>query len=353
MKKSSYRNLILALILTILCNVIGIAQSNGDPIRGEQLLSLARQAIGGEVRLNEIQGLGLEGKINSINQTQETTSKLKLMFMTRTLAGVPGGAEENINVDVRVGEPDADGKVMVFKGNLPEGQKIEGDKHVIVVRKQGNIGGETEDKVMVFKDKSGQVIPIPGDKTVIFKSENSNTSNSTTENGTVTKVEKDVIVNIIGNGSGNEVCNVPALDLGRSMLGLLLKSPLPLEISYIGDGENGSADALSVKDKTGFSGVLLLDKATHLPVALNYSSGGDAIFVRAKKGEKVNVEEVKKQHQSQQTSEISLRFSDHRLVDGVLLPHRISKAVNGEIKESYEIEKYDFNPTLKAMELRK
>jgi ribosomal protein L21 len=353
MKRNTYRWLIFALMITVLCNVIGIAQSSGDPVKGQQLIALARQALGGEARLNEVQGLGLEGKINRPGQVQDLPAKLKLMFMTRSLAGTPSGVEENVDIDVRVGEPGANEKVMIFKNDSDKTHKVDGDKQVIVLSKDG-MGEPGANSKVIFKDDSGRIHEITSDKKVVFMTKKD--SKEINQGNSDTKIEKDVMINVMGQGGqhGGEACAVPALDLGRSMVGLLLKSPLPMEFNYIGDAENGTADAISIKDKIGFSGVLLLDKATHLPIGLNYRSGHEAIFVRAKKGEKINVEELKKSTEAnQEQSEISLRFLDHRVVDGVLLPHRISRTVNGEVKEEYEIEKYDLNPTFKVTELRK
>ncbi len=324
-------------MITVLFNVIGLAQSNGDPVRGEQLISLARQALGGEARLNEVQGLGLEGKINRPGQAQDKPTQLKLMFMTRSLAGVHGEVNEDVEFNVRTDEPQSKGEIKIFKANT------------------GNIHKADGERVIVFKDGKGEEQKINSETVVIITSKD---DKEISEGDT--KIEKDILISGVSqSGNPDDYPSLyPPVDLAQSMIGLLLKSPLPVEFSYIGDTENGTADAISIKDKIGFSGTLLLDKATHLPIGLNYfGSRHEPIFIHAKKGENINVEELKKrvkvEVKEDPKTEISLRFSDHRIIDGVLLPHHITKAVNGEVKEEYEIEKFDLNPTFKVMELHK
>lgn len=43
-----------------------------------------------------------------------------------------------------------------------------------------------------------------------------------------------------------------------------------------------------------------------------------------------------------------LRFDDYREVDGVLLPYRISRAVNGTVNEEWTVKTYKINAALKG-----
>jgi hypothetical protein len=43
-------------------------------------------------------------------------------------------------------------------------------------------------------------------------------------------------------------------------------------------------------------------------------------------------------------TEIQLVFSDYRQVNGVLLPHRMSKVADGKVFEELEVTKYKLNP---------
>jgi hypothetical protein len=47
-----------------------------------------------------------------------------------------------------------------------------------------------------------------------------------------------------------------------------------------------------------------------------------------------------------QLVENQLFFADHKKVDGVMLPHRFTRSVDGKPMEEIEIKKYKANPTL-------
>jgi hypothetical protein len=47
------------------------------------------------------------------------------------------------------------------------------------------------------------------------------------------------------------------------------------------------------------------------------------------------------------TSDIQLFFSDHRKVDGLMLPFKVSKSVDGKPTEEWDVEKIKVNPDIK------
>ncbi|MFY9226010.1 MAG: hypothetical protein WAQ98_25245 [Blastocatellia bacterium] len=354
MKRRSINWLILGLIFTVIFNVVGIAQSSNDPVRGQELITLAKQAIGGEARLNEVKGLGLEAK--SIGQDPTKVEKIKLMFAGRALTGGAGVMDEEINVHISKTAPNAPEQVRIFTDDEGQTHKIDGDKTIVFRDNSGNtqvIEGDAP-KVMIFKSKDGETKEItPGKQMIVITKEHSGDAPANA------KIEKrNIIINAEVNGEGGGQAFRQPFDLAHTMIGLLLNSPVPLEFSYVGEAENGTAFAVSVKDKIGFSGTLLLDKATYLPIGLNYRNTHQAIFLHVDKnaGGKIDKAEIEKLAQAQNNApaeEISLRFSDHRLVDGVLLPHSIARSVNGELKATYQIEKYEINPNIEVMKMRR
>lgn len=354
MKRRSINWLILGLIFTVIFNVVGIAQSSNDPVRGQELITLAKQAIGGEARLNEVKGLGLEAK--SIGQDPTKVEKIKLMFAGRALTGGAGVMDEEINVHISKTDPNAPEQVRIFTDTNGQTHKVDGDKTIVFRDNSGNtqvIEGDAP-KVMIFKSKDGETKEItPGKQMIVITKEHSGDAPAGA------KIEKrNVIINAEVNGEGGGHAFRQPFDLAHTMIGLLLNSPVPLEFSYVGEAENGTAFAVSVKDKIGFSGTLLLDKATYLPIGLNYRNAHQAIFLHVDKnaGGKIDKAEIEKLAQAQNNApaeEISLRFSDHRLVDGVLLPHSIARSVNGELKATYQIEKYEINPNIEVMKMRR
>ena len=47
-------------------------------------------------------------------------------------------------------------------------------------------------------------------------------------------------------------------------------------------------------------------------------------------------------------STVSLYLADYKKVDGVMLPHRLTQAVDGKTVEEWTIEKVKVNPNVKA-----
>jgi hypothetical protein len=144
----------------------------------------------------------------------------------------------------------------------------------------------------------------------------------------------------------------------RYMLGLLLTAPesIPLEFSYVGEAEapEGRADVLGLKGLDGFQVQLFLDKKTHLPLLMSYKIPEVPGALKLPSGlSAVNreVDKAVKQAQAEAAavkhSEIQLFFSDYRAVDGLYFPHRLTRAINGQTIEEWEMGKFKINPQLK------
>ena len=156
-------------------------------------------------------------------------------------------------------------------------------------------------------------------------------------------------------------------ELARHLLVWLLTSPanFPVEFSYAGEAESkdGKADALDIKGPEGFNARLFLDKQTHIPLMLSYRAPQPraAMITRSMQGSHEDLEARKKEAQEQaerqaanpELSEIQVYFSDYRAEDGILLPHRITRSVNGDFSEEWELKKFKINPPLKAESFKK
>ncbi|MEW6738212.1 MAG: hypothetical protein AB1489_43465, partial [Acidobacteriota bacterium] len=139
---------------------------------------------------------------------------------------------------------------------------------------------------------------------------------------------------------------------GNFLLGFLLKAPFQAELSYAGESEDGRNDIINVKGRHGLTAQLQLDKLTHLPVVLTYQGfspiGPMRIKLRKEDPTSATRQDndvvIVKALPAPEKALIEIRFSDHREVNGLLLPHRYSKTVNGELVEEIEIEKFEINP---------
>lgn len=159
-------------------------------------------------------------------------------------------------------------------------------------------------------------------------------------------------------------------DVARNLIAWLLTVPdsYGIEFTYGGEAEapEGKADVIDAKGADGFAARLFLDKQTHKPLMLSYRAVLPRMVMRAgapQEGSREDAEkrlkEMEKEAQADaekhkpQESEINMFFADYRSVDGVQLPHRITRAVGSEVNEEWEIKKFKLNPPLKADRFKK
>lgn len=169
-------------------------------------------------------------------------------------------------------------------------------------------------------------------------------------------------------------------DLARLLLGMIA-SPQPgfaVTYSYVGQAEapDGKADVIDVKGADGFDTRLFFDAETHLPLMLTYmapeprvvrrTAGGPGeppppgTVVRTPGGgqrtpadltpeERERIEQERRALEATPPKMIEQRlfFSDYRDVDGVSLPHRVSRGTGTTTTEEWEIKTYKVNPSIK------
>ena len=161
-------------------------------------------------------------------------------------------------------------------------------------------------------------------------------------------------------------------EFARYVIAWLLTSPpgQSLEFSYVGEAQadEGRAEVIDVKSADDFAVRLFLDKETRRPLMLSYRGTQPVLMMRMMGGPSASREEAEKHAKEiqeknrkemesplpeQKTVEIQMYLSDYREVDGVLLPHHISRSVNGEVTEEWEVTKFRINPPLKAEKFKK
>lgn len=162
-------------------------------------------------------------------------------------------------------------------------------------------------------------------------------------------------------------------EFARLVLALLGRSTetLPLQFAYAGlaESDEGQADVIEATGPDGFAARLFVDRTTGLPLMLTYTDVAPRVFAiggpgaprgpRGSGGEQPSPEQVERRMQELQqqgpppASDITLFLSDHRAVGGLVLPHRIRRAVDGQPAEEWEITEYRVNPTFKAGKFEK
>jgi len=169
-------------------------------------------------------------------------------------------------------------------------------------------------------------------------------------------------------------------EFARYLLVFLLRSPSssqPLEFIYAGEAEaeDGRADVLDIKSAEGFAARLFLDKPTHLPLMISFSTKIPVMAFRQfqvpapePKGGLVSGAQVPTSNDQLKGNpppgvrlaqpelrevQVELRFSDYRAVDGLLLPHRIHQTTGKDLTEEWEMKKYQLNPLWKPEKFQK
>jgi hypothetical protein len=148
-------------------------------------------------------------------------------------------------------------------------------------------------------------------------------------------------------------------DFARLAIGWLLTTPssFPVEFSFAGEAESpdGKADVLEVKGPGGFAARLFLDQKTHYPLMLTYNGKKPRIMTQtAPPGAHRNPEEMEKRMKETEAEaakqpdvEFRIYLSDYRKVNGVSIPHKMTKSIEDEVNEELEIKDVRINPQLK------
>jgi hypothetical protein len=157
----------------------------------------------------------------------------------------------------------------------------------------------------------------------------------------------------------------------RYVLAMTLAAPssLALEYKYAGesDVEGEQADVIDVTGPDNFSVRLFFDKKKHLPLLLSYRGPKPRVFTMSRPagGAAPRAEDVKKARDeaeqklhaeapaAPEEADFFIRLSDHKKVDGLMLPFKLTFLTDSEVSEEFEISKYQVNPQFKADKFEK
>ena len=159
-------------------------------------------------------------------------------------------------------------------------------------------------------------------------------------------------------------------EFSRYLLGMILTPPasLQVEFKYAGesDVEDLPADVLDVTGPDKFAARLFFDKKTHLPLLLSYRGPKPRMMtVTRQSGARASAEEIKKAREEAEKKmqaeapavpeevDFFIRLTDHKKVDGVMLPHKFIFLTESEVSEEFEVSKYQVNPQFKADKFQK
>ncbi|MGH9348903.1 MAG: hypothetical protein ACRD26_16725 [Vicinamibacterales bacterium] len=139
-------------------------------------------------------------------------------------------------------------------------------------------------------------------------------------------------------------------DLSRYLLVWLLATDAAVTHAGIAEAPDGKGDVLDVKPAEGSAMRLFIDQQTHLPLMLTWQGPPERMMVRRGPG-RPNPEQPGRDAASREPpphATFELRFDEYRTVDGIRLPHQISRGVNGSVNEEWSVKTYKVNPAFKS-----
>jgi hypothetical protein len=158
-------------------------------------------------------------------------------------------------------------------------------------------------------------------------------------------------------------------EFSRYLLAMILTAPpsFAVEYKYAGESEveDVQADVVDVTGPEKFSARIFFDKSTHLPLLLSYRGPKPRIMTMTRQGGPSSAEEVKKAREEAEKKmqaeapavpeevDFFIRLTDHKKVDGLMLPHKFTFLTESEVSEEFEISKYQVNPQFKADKFEK
>jgi len=151
-------------------------------------------------------------------------------------------------------------------------------------------------------------------------------------------------------------------EFSRYLLAMILTPPpsLSVEYKYAGESEveDVQTDVIDVTGPDNFSIRIFFDKKSHLPLLLSYRGPKPRMVTMTRQGNgHAKAEDLKKEAEKQMSAEppaapeevdFYIRLTDHKKVDGLMLPHKLTFLTGDEVSEEFEISKYQLNPALKA-----
>ena len=308
----------------------------GADAKADQIMAEARKALGGEQKLSKLKGLSVRAEFR------------------RELAGPAAGGATFVMMG---GQGGVGGSASQLSGSL-EVDVLFPDKYY---RQETSTGGIALTRIEGFEGSRPFVDVMAS--------------------GGNTRVQVD-------KPDGDPVRTAAALrrsnaDLARLLLGMIAntQAQLPATYAYAGQAESpdGTAHVIDVTAPDDFKARLFIDTKTYLPLMLTYSdfeprvvrmtntqggpgSGGAPRVVTPAGGagatrmteltpeQRAELDKQMKQAEETPRKMIEYRmfFADYREVDGVSLPHRISRGTAEKTTEEWEVKSYTLNPTIKA-----
>jgi hypothetical protein len=139
-------------------------------------------------------------------------------------------------------------------------------------------------------------------------------------------------------------------EMARLALAFLLVPPpaMPLDLTYGGEAEadEGKADIIDAKGPGSFAVRLFLDKKTHRPLMLSYRGAAPRMIMQRVDAPPPGTP-AQPPSPPPQIANVTVYLDDYKSVEGVTLPHRMVRAIDGVTSEEWTFKDVKVNPSFK------
>ncbi len=270
------------------------AQDKQDVVaRAAAVLADARKALGGEEKLRAVKTLQASGDLRRSMGEMQMEGELELLLESpdklrrNETIGVPGGAT-------------------MVRTEVLNGIEVWDDNS-----QRGGMGGH---RMMIMRGPGGREM----------------------DEGQVKEMQR----------------RVRRMDLSRFLLAWLLTTDAAVTYAGVAEAPDGKADVIEAKSAEGPAIRLFVDQQTDMPLMLSWQGPQPRIMIRrGPGGPPPNPEQLAREPAAQgpppQTT-FEMRFEDYRKVDGILLPHLITRSMNGQPSEEWTVKSYKVNPAFRG-----
>ncbi len=309
----------------------GSAQTE-DPAKGASLLAEARKALGGEDKLAAVKRLQVKGEM------RRGQGNLNLEGDTEVFLELPDKFRRNESLSLGPGGPGID-RVEVLNGNDVWDENNGGGGRF----GRGGFGGGGDFGGGGFRRGGGGGQNAAGDQAAAPPT-----------------IDPERLKELQLRNRRTEVA--------RLLLAFLLTTDSP--VAWIGTAQSpdGTADVLEVKPADGTPTRLFLDSTTHMPLMMTWSGGGqrggrggqgggfrgrgDAAApgdAAGQGGAAVDTIQGRRgRGAGGAPATLEMHLSEYKVVNGIKLPHLITRGTNGATAEEWVIKSYRINPTFKG-----
>jgi len=143
-------------------------------------------------------------------------------------------------------------------------------------------------------------------------------------------------------------------ELLRYSVAWLLAADAPVSYAGVAEAPDGKADVLDISPPDGPAVRLFVDQASRLPLMLSWQGPAPRVVMRrmapgtSREEAERAARDTAREEAPPQIVTFEMRLGDYRRVDGLLLPHEITRAVNGRTNEEWTIKSYKINPSFKS-----